>query len=78
MDNEKYTLHYGNLQLYLQLGLRVSKVHRVLRFAQKPFLPEFIDFNHKLRKQATKSFHKNPCKLFMNSNYGKTTQNPKM
>ena len=29
---EKYVLHYGNLQLYTDLGLKVKTVHRVLEF----------------------------------------------
>ena len=34
-DKKRYTLHYRNLQLYLQLGLIVERIHRVLQFAQE-------------------------------------------
>ena len=33
-DKKEYVLHYFNLQLYLDLGLKIKKVHRVLIFDQ--------------------------------------------
>ena len=33
-DKEKYVTHYEKLQLYLRLGLKLKKMHRVLEFNQ--------------------------------------------
>ena len=74
-DKKNYVLHEENLNLYLSLGLKLKKVHRVLEFSEKPWLKEYINFNTEKRKEAKNSFEKDFFKLMNNSVFGKTMEN---
>ena len=68
-------LHHRVLSLYLDLGLKVKSVRRVLKYKQSPWLKEYIDFNTEKRKHAKSKFEKDLYKLFNNSIFGRSLMN---
>ena len=74
-DKKEYMLHCHNLRLYLNLGLKIKKVHRVLEFDQSPWLKQYIDFNNEKQKHAKNSFEKDFFKLMNNIVFGKIMEN---
>src|SRR6266516_3009262 len=67
----KYIVHYRNLKFYLQMGMKLGHIYRVIRFKQSPWLKSYIDFNTDMRKLASTDLEKNLYKLLNNATYGK-------
>lgn len=55
-DRLNYVLHVKNLKLYVELGMVLKKVHRVLEFTQAYILAPYIEKTTAARQQATSKF----------------------
>ena len=77
-DKEKYVLRYENLKLYLRLGLKLKKIHRILEFNQSQWLKQYIEFNTQKRTEAEKNGDKDGKVLYRLTNntvYSKMMEN---
>ena len=54
--------------------MKLTRIHKVLRFKQSDWIKEHIDFDTE-RTNATNSFEKDFFKLMISSVYGKTMEN---
>ena len=59
-------VHYRNLQLYLSLGMKLSKVHRVLEFEQSDWLKIKLILTQTKGKMQLKVLKKIFLKLMIN------------
>lgn len=73
-DKEKYVLHFRNLKLYLELGLKLKKIHRILEFTQSTWMKPYIDLCTSNRQKSNFDFEKDLWKLFCNSIFGKSME----
>ena len=71
-NKNKYVLHYRNIQLYLSLEMKLTKIHKVLKFKQSDWMKKSIVYNTKQRMGATNDFEKDFFKLMINFVYGKS------
>ncbi|XP_053205601.1 uncharacterized protein LOC128392015 [Panonychus citri] len=71
LKREKYVVHGLNLKFYMEKGLKVTKIHRILKFSSLPWLQDYIEFCTSKRQQAKDPFTSSLYKLFVNSIYGK-------
>ena len=74
-DKTKYVIHEVNLKQAVDAGLKLTKIHRVIRFNQKPWMRKFIEFNINKRKESKNEFEKGFFKIMCNATYGRTLMN---
>ena len=54
-NKTNYVVHYENKKLYESLGLKITKIHRDIKFKERAWLEEYINLNTKLRIEAKQS-----------------------
>lgn len=67
--------HYRALKLWIRLGVKITKVHKVLGFRQKAWMAPYVIYNSIERAKTTIKVEINLRKFLNNSLYGKQIQN---
>ena len=74
-DKKNYVVHIRNLKFYMDLGIKLIKIHQILKYNHSCWMAKYIDKCITLRKESTNEFDIATWKLFVNACFGKSTQN---
>ena len=74
-NRKNYMIHYEALHCYLKYGMKLTKIHRGIKYCENNFLEEYITSNTVSRKAAKNEFEKDFYKLMNNIVFGKTMEN---
>ena len=71
----KYPIHYRMLRFVVKMGIKVTKVHRIIKFKQYYIIRDYIELTTKMRAEAKTEAEKDIFKLINNSLFGKNCEN---
>ena len=74
-NKTNYVVHYRNLQLYLSLGMKRTKIHKVLKFKQSDWMKKLLVLTLKKEQTLLIVLKKKFFKLMIYSVYGKKMEN---
>ena len=74
LDKYHYICHYENLKFHVHHGLKVTTLHRIMKFQQSKWLGVYISKNTTMRKQASIDIEKTFYKLMSIACFGKTME----
>ena len=75
-NKTEYMVHYRMLKFYVKMGVKVTKIHRVIKFKQDYICRDYIQNNTNKRATAKTEADKDVRKLMNNSLYGRMCMNP--
>ena len=75
-DKKEYGVHWKLLKFYIEHGMEITKIHRIVQFDEGFYLRDYVHLNISLRNNRTDELGKMVYKLMGNSVYGKTFENP--
>ena len=74
-NKTEYMVHYRMLTFYFKIGVKVTKIHRVIKFKQDFICRDYIQNNTNKRATAKTEAEKDVRKLMNNSLYGRMCMN---
>ena len=75
-NKTEYMVHYRILKVFVKMGVKVTKIHRVIKFEQDYICRDYIQNNTNKRATAKTEAEKDVRKLINNSLYGRMCMNP--
>ena len=75
-NKTEYMVHYRMLEFYVEMGVKVTKIHRVIKFKHDYICRDYIQNNTNKRAIAKTEAEKDVKKLMNNSLYGRMCMNP--